>query len=305
MHAVDARLSKQEHSFMHSLLAIAWEQWIGHCWSIIRATRRLIDRVGVVATTFTGARNQSIAESMGRTMKKYQLFYWPTIQGRGEFVRLALEAAGAEYQDMARVKGESVLERPVPKTILTTPSFAPPFLRAGKLLIGQTANILLYLGAQHDLAPGSEAGRIWTHQLQLTVTDLVAEVHDTHHPVSASAYYEDQKPAAKRRSEDFLKLRLPKYLGYFEDVAKQNASKRGWLVGSRLSYIDLSMFQLIDGMQYAFPKATKRLSKKYPRLMQVHQQVPHLPRVASYLASPRRLAFSTEGIFRHYAELDR
>ena len=237
-------------------------------------------------------------------MKKYQLFYWPTIQGRGEFVRLALEAVAAPYDDVARRKGVAVLQRPVPKMPLMTPSFAPPFLRAGRLLIGQAANILLFLGQQHDLAPKSEAGRLWTHQLQLTVTDLVSEVHDTHHPVSSSTYYEDQKAAAKKRSEDFLKSRLPKYLGYFEDVAKTNGAKRGWLVGRRLSYVDLSMFQLIDGLQYAFPKATKRLTKKCPHLMQLHEEVPQLARIAAYLASSRRLPFNTEGIFRRYPELD-
>ncbi len=238
-------------------------------------------------------------------MKKYQLFYWPTIQGRGEFVRLALEAAGAPYDDVARTKGEGVLARPLPQSALVTPSFAPPFLQAGKLLIGQTANILLYLGDQHGLAPKSEAGRLWTHQLQLTVTDLVAEVHDTHHPISASAYYEDQKAAAKKRSQDFLKSRVPKYLQYFEDVAARNDARQGWLVGRRLTYLDLSMFQVIDGLQYAFPKATRRLARKFPRLMRVHDQVPHLPHLAAYLCSPRRLPFSTEGIFRHYPELDR
>jgi glutathione S-transferase len=238
-------------------------------------------------------------------MKKYQLFYWPTIQGRGEFVRLALEAGHAPYDDVARRKGVGVLERPLPKAQLMTASFAPPFLRAGKLMIGQTANILLFLGDPHDLAPKSKAGRLWTHQLQLTVTDLVSEVHDTHHPVSANAYYEEQKTAAKQRSEDFLKSRLPKFLGYFEDVAIRNDAKRGWLVGSRMTYLDLSIFQLIEGLQYAFPKATKRLVKKCPRLMQVHDQVPHLPRIAAYLSSTRRLPFSTEGIFRHYPELDR
>jgi glutathione S-transferase len=238
-------------------------------------------------------------------MKKYQLFYWPTIQGRGEFVRLALEAAGAPYEDVARDQGEGVLARPLPNSELLTPSFAPPFLRAGKMLIGQTANILLFLGDQHALAPKSEAGRLWTHQLQLTIADLVAEVHDTHHPISANAYYEDQKPAARKRSADFLSERLPKYLGYFEQVAKHNAVKQRWLVGGRMTYVDLSMFQLVDGLQYAFPKATRRLARKYPSLMRMHAEVPHLPRIAAYLASARRLAFNSQGIFRHYPELDR
>src|ERR1700674_2710503 len=144
----------------------------------------------------------------------YELYYWPEIQGRGEFVRLALEDAGAEYVDVARRRGgTSAMLKLLDDEKVKTPSFAPPFLKAGKLLIGQTANILLYLGSRHGLAPANEAGRLWAHQLQLTIADLVVEAHDTHHPIASGLYYEDQRPEAKRRAADFLTSRGPKYLG--------------------------------------------------------------------------------------------
>lgn len=230
----------------------------------------------------------------------YELFYWPTIQGRGEFVRLALEEAGAAYVDVAREPGG--MER-LMKMLKEGghPSFAPPFMKAGELTIGQTANILLFLGQHHGLAPLDEAKGLWTHQLQLTIADLVAEVHDSHHPVSSSRYYEDQKPEAKRRAASFIGERIPKYLGYFERVL----GKREWLVGEQPSYADLSMFQVIEGLRYAFPRAMAGLAKDYPGLASLRDRVAARPRIAAYLASPRRLPFNEEGIFRHYAELDR
>jgi glutathione S-transferase len=234
----------------------------------------------------------------------YQLYYWPTIQGRGEFVRLALEAAAASYQDVAREVGEKVLFSPLPAKELATPSFAPPFLRSGKLVIGQTANILFYLGTRHHIAPRNEAGRYWAHQLQLTVADLVSEMHDSHHPVASGLYYEDQKKEAKKRTSDLIKKRLPKYLGYFENVISSNQGRNGWVIGARPGYIDFSMFQLMEGLNYALPRAMKRLVRKTPRLVNLQSQVARLPRIARYLASERRVPFSTEGIFRHYPELD-
>lgn len=235
---------------------------------------------------------------------RYELYYWDGIQGRGEYVRLALEAAGADYVDVARAKGG---EARMMKLMQggPTPSFAPPFLKAGKTLIGQTANILLYLGARHGLAPKSEAGRLWTHQLQLTVADLVVEIHDTHHPVASSLYYEDQKPEAKRRAADFLARRAPRYLGYFETVLKANRAGKGrHLVGARLTYADLSLFQTMAGLRYAFPKAMMKLERKVPRVAAVHDTVAASPRIRAYLESPRRIPFNEMGIFRHYPELD-
>jgi glutathione S-transferase len=237
---------------------------------------------------------------------RYELYYWPGIPGRGEFVRLALEEAASSYVDVARrADGMERMVRLLEGERVAQPSFAPPFLRAGKLLIGQTANILFYLGGRHRLAPASEAGRLWAHQLQLTVTDFVSEIHDTHHPIASSLYYEDQRPEAKRRAADFLKRRAPKYLGYFERVLAQNPAGDRHLVGARATYPDLSLFQIVEGLRYAFPAAMRRLERKCPRLIALHDRVAARPRLKAYLASPRRLAFNEQGIFRHYPELDR
>lgn len=235
---------------------------------------------------------------------RYEFYYWP-IQGRGEFVRLALEDAGADYRDVAREPGGmsammDLLDTNGPEH----PAFAPPFLKAGRLLIGQTANILFYLGDKFDQAPKSEAGRLWVHQLQLTIADLVAEIHDSHHPIAGSLYYEDQKEEAARRAADLRTNRLPKYLGYFEALLIRQAEKGPFLTGRRATYADLSLFQIVEGLRYAFPKAAKRLEKAHPHLVQLHDKVAARPRIAAYLKSDRRLAFSEDGIFRRYPELD-
>jgi len=236
----------------------------------------------------------------------YELYYWPTIPGRGEFVRLALEDAGAEYVDVARSSaGSQALMRFLRGA--DTPAhlpFAPPFLRAGDLLIAQTANILMYLGARHGLAPRDEGGRLWANQLQLTLADLVSEAHDTHHPIASSLYYEDQKEAALQRSEDFLHNRLPKYLGYFERLLERNAPAEPYLCGRQVSYADLSMFQVLEGLHYAFPRTMRQVSPRHPKLRSLQQSVRERPRLAAYLGSARRLAFNEQGIFRHYPELE-
>jgi len=238
----------------------------------------------------------------------YELYYWPTVQGRGEFVRLALEEAGARYRDVAREGGKGAgvgaLLRFMNERNAARPPFAPPFLKSGRLVIAQTANILLFLGPRHGLAPKDERGRIWTHQLQLTVADFLVEIHDTHHPVSGNLYFEEQKKEARRRSADFLKTRAPKFLGYFERVLSRNARTDRYLVGAALTYADLSMFQIISGLCYAFPRAMARTARAYRRLFALHARVQERPRISAYLASPRRVPFSNEGIFRHYAELD-
>ncbi|HEY5167430.1 MAG TPA: glutathione S-transferase [Pseudolabrys sp.] len=235
---------------------------------------------------------------------RYQLFYWPEIQGRGEFVRLALEEAGAAYDDVARSKAG--IDRML--TMMDGgrdkhPPFAPPFLKAGSRVIGQTANILFYLGPRLKLSPRDEAGRLWLHQLQLTVTDFVKEIHDTHHPIAGSLYYEDQKAEAKQYAHYFLKDRAPKYLGYFESVLKKSGGP--YVLGRKLSYIDLSLFQLIEGLRYAFSKAMARIERKLPGVVGVRDRVAARPRIKAYLSSERRLAFNESGIFRHYPELDR
>jgi glutathione S-transferase len=233
----------------------------------------------------------------------YELYYWPEIQGRGEFVRLALEDAGAQYIDVARRRGgTSAMLKLLDDEKIKTPSFAPPFLRAGKLLIGQTANILLFLGSRHGLAPAGEAGRLWTHQLQLTIADFVLEIHDTHHPIASSLYYEDQRKEARRRTQDFLKSRAPKYLGYFEAVLERSPGK--YLVARTASYADLSLFQVVAGLRYAFPRAMARLEKRHPHVVVVHDRVRERPGIAAYLNSERRIPFNQMGIFRHYKELD-
>jgi glutathione S-transferase len=233
---------------------------------------------------------------------KYELYYWPTIQGRGEYVRLALEEAEADYADVARgVRGTAAMMKMMAQG--STPPFAPPFLKAGKLVIGQTANILLYLGARHGLAPKTEAGRLWVHQLQLTVADLVLEVHDTHHPLGPSLYYEDQRAQAKERTDEFWKERVPKYLGYFEKLLQDNGG--AYLTGRRIAYIDLSLFQIVEGLRYAFPKRMKAFERRIPGLVELHDRVAARPNIRAYLASDRRIAFNEEGIFRCYPELDK
>jgi glutathione S-transferase len=232
---------------------------------------------------------------------RYELYYWPSIQGRGEYVRLALEEAEADYTDVARgANGVAAMMKMMEAN--NTPPFAPPFLKAGQLMIGQTANILFYLGSRHGLAPKAEAGRLWLHQLQLTVTDFVTEVHDTHHPLGPSLYYEDQKAPAKKRTEEFWNERVPKYLGYFEQLSKDNGG--GYVAGRRLTYIDLSMFQLVEGLRYAFPKRMKAFERKIPGLVDLHDRVAARPNIKAYLASDRRIPFNEDGIFRHYKALD-
>jgi glutathione S-transferase len=222
---------------------------------------------------------------------RYELYYWPGIQGRGEFIRLALEDADADYVDVARrPKGMQAMAFQMKRNHV----FAPPFLRAGALVVGQTAMILHYLGPRLGLAPKGEAQRLWLHQQQLTISDWLVEVHDTHHPIGSGLYYEDQKPESRRRAGDFRASRLPKYLGYFERVERSRA----------ITYVDLSLFQMIEGLRYAFPDTMRSIERKYPKLVALHGRVAARPRLAAYLASQRRIPFNQQGIFRHYADLD-
>jgi glutathione S-transferase len=241
----------------------------------------------------------------GGEAMRYELYYWPGIQGRGEFVRLALEEADADYIDVAREKGGMKgMMRLLDAEKVARPSLAPPFLKAGRLLIGQTANILLFLGERHGLAPKDDAGRLWTHQLQLTMADLLVEAHDTHHPIASGLYYEDQKREARRRAGDFRENRLPKFLGYFEEVLAHNPRGPKHLVGARTTYADLSLFQIAEGLAYAFPRAMKRASRRVPKVMALRERIAERPRIAAYLASERRIPFNEQGLFRRYPELD-
>lgn len=229
----------------------------------------------------------------------YRLWYWPSIQGRGEFVRLPLEAAGIAYEDCARDQGAKALMANMEKHGAHRP-FAPPYLETKDGTIAQVANILLYLGEQHDLAPTGQ--RHWINQLQLTIADLVAEVHNVHHPVSISDYYHDQKPEAARAAKTMREERLPKFLSHFEDAA--TAQDGDWLTGARWCYADTSLFQIVEGLRYMFPKRMAAIEGDYPGLIALHDRVAALPGIAAYLKSARRIAFNEDGIFRHYPELD-
>jgi len=236
---------------------------------------------------------------------RYELYYWPSIQGRGEFVRLSFEEAQADYVDVCRQQGgEATMMEILESGRVKRPPFASPFLKVGRRLIAQTANILLFLGSRHGLAPEDEAGRLWALQLQLTIADLVTEVHDSHHPVASSLYYGEQRTEAKKRTADLIRHRLPKFLGYFENVLARNTRPPRFCIGRRLTYVDLSLFQLFDGLRYAYPQAISRLQKQCPALVDLHARVGQRPRIEAYLASERRLPHSEEGIFRHYPELD-
>jgi len=230
----------------------------------------------------------------------YQLYYWTGIQGRGEFVRLALEDAGADYVDVARVDGDDALQPFLDGDRKGAHPFAPPFLTSGDLVVAQVASILHFLGPRLDLVPEGEAARLQALQLQLTIADLVTEIHDSHHPIASAAYYEDQKDAATQRAADLRRHRLPKFLGYFEQVV---ARGDGHALGAH-SYVDLSLFQIVRGLDYAYPNAMQALAPKIPQLRVLEARVAERPNIAAYLASDRRLAFNTHGIFRHYPELD-
>ncbi|MBM3526901.1 MAG: glutathione S-transferase [Alphaproteobacteria bacterium] len=231
---------------------------------------------------------------------RYELYYWPEIQGRGEFVRLALEEGGADYVDVARTRGVKAMTAVMERGVRS--AYAPPILKAGRFTIAQTALILQFLGPRLGLCPRGEADRLWAHQLQLTVTDFVKEIHDTHHPISSALYYEDQKPAAKRYTEAFWRHRAPKMLGYFERVVAQSGGP--YVFGRRVCYVDLSLFQIVAGLRYAFPKRMRRLERSLPRLAALHDRVARRPRIAAYLKSERRIPFNEWGIFRRYPELD-
>ena len=238
----------------------------------------------------------------------HELFYWPGIQGRGEFVRLALEEAGAAYVDVARSKakghGVAAMTKLLNSHSEAQIPFAPPILRDGEILVSHVANILRYLAPKLGLDPREEKWRPLAEGLQLTITDVVAEAHDTHHPISHMLYYEDQKDAAKARTKAFLSERAPKYLGYFERVLAQNPAGPAYSVGGALTHVDLSLFQLLEGLRYAFPRATVDFDEKYPLVTALAASVRARPNIAAYLASDRRLPFNESGIFRHYPELD-
>ena len=232
----------------------------------------------------------------------YQLWYWPSIPGRGEFVRLPMEAAGIAYEDCARVDdGEEALLADMASRTGRIP-FAPPYLVNDGLMIAQVANILMYLGERHGVAPSNIADRLWLNELQLTIADMVAEVHNVHHPVAMLAYYDEQKAEAARAAAQFRDERMPKFLTYFEQAVDANPGD--WIIDHRWTYVDTSLFQLVEGLRYMFPKRMATLEPDYPNVVRIRDQVVSLPGIRAYLKSPRRLAFNEDGIFRHYPELD-
>ncbi len=230
----------------------------------------------------------------------YDLWYWPQIPGRGEFVRLALEAGAIPYRDRAREEGAEALMADMKKRA-DQPPFAPPYLVAGDLCIAQTASILLFLADRHGLGKQDGGQNYLAQQLQLTVADMVAEAHDVHHPVGLGLYYKDQKAEAARRAEEFRDKRMPKFLSYFERAL---AAHGPWLLGEGWTYADLSLFQLVEGLAYAFPRRMAALAKDIPLTLALRDRVKALPELADYLASDRRIPFNEQGIFRHYPELD-
>jgi glutathione S-transferase len=233
----------------------------------------------------------------------YELYYWDGLQGRGEFIRLALEEAGAAYIDQARQPdGTRTMMRLMRETKGPQRPFAPPFLTDGAVIVSHVANILFYLGPKLGLAPQDEALRHAVNALQLTITDLVSEAHDTHHPISKGLYYEDQKEEAKAYSSAFIAERIPKFLGHFTEILQHGEN---WLVGGTLSYADLSLFQVIEGLHYAFPRAMNSFATQYSALAGLRDAVRERPNIARYLASDRRIPFNESCIFRHYPELDR
>ena len=237
---------------------------------------------------------------------RYELYYQPSIQGRGEFIRLALEEAGADYVDVARDPnfGRPGIMKFLDDPSLEHPPFAPPFLKAGELLISQTANILQFLAPRLGLVADKEENRLWAHQLQLTIADWLYETGQTHHPVANVLYYEEQKDEATKRAAHFTATRIPKFAGYFERILKLNANGGDFIFGEEVSYVDLSLFQMIEGLRYAFPKTMAQVEPQHPKLVTLHDRVMARARIAAYLASPRRLAFNEQGIFRHYPELE-
>ena len=238
---------------------------------------------------------------------RYELYYWPGIPGRGEFVRLALEEAGADYVDVGNDEaagGMEAVERFLDDADAQRPPFAPPFLKAGNVVVAQVANILQFVAPRLKLVALDPAAALWTHQLQLTIADAVTEAHDVHHPIGAGEYYENQKPEARRRAKEFREQRIPKFLGYFERVLASNPRGPGHLVGARISYADLSLFHLLAGLRYAFPKAMHRIETDLPNALGLAENVAQRPNIAAYLASPRHLPFNENDVFRHYRELD-
>ncbi|KEY69018.1 hypothetical protein S7711_03320 [Stachybotrys chartarum IBT 7711] len=243
----------------------------------------------------------------------YELIYWPSAPGRGEPVRLLFEEAGVPYADTAKDAGRAVetIQGLMAAEHLgddsNPPVFAPPLLRHGDLLINQLPNILLYLAPKLGLAPAAGPAVYHLNAIVLTLLDgFVNELHETHHPIATSQYYDDQKPEAKKRSKSYREERLPRFLGYAQRLLDAKTSGDGpWLYGGSLTYADLVLFQGIHGTKYAFPKTVEKLQKsgKYDGVFALFDAVQERPNIKAYMASDRRVDYS-QGIWRYYPELE-
>ncbi|HHO51810.1 MAG TPA: glutathione S-transferase [Deltaproteobacteria bacterium] len=231
---------------------------------------------------------------------KMSLYYWPMIPGRGEFVRLVLEAAGVEYVDVGRIEGVPAVLDAVRGSLGGRPHRALPILVDGEEVLSQTPVICTYLAEAYGLAPGREH-RWGALTLLLTAMDLVTEAHDVHHPVSSRLRYEDQQPEARRAAELFVRERLPSFLAHLEGVCRDNPQS-DWMIGGRLSHVDLVVEQLLRGLEHAFPAAMA--SAPIPGLRALAAAAASLPRIAAYRASERCIPFNRDGLFRAYPELD-
>ena len=261
------------------------------------------------------------ANKKARTQPPYELLYWPEIPGRGEFIRLAFEATGTSYKDVANESKDGINAVLAAKADDLTidsdgnpPAFAPPALRIlgegkeGKtLVLYQTPAILSYLGDKLGLAGEDEVEKHWILSHTLTALDLNNEAHDTHHPVAVAKYYEDQKEEALKKATDFRENRLPKFFSFFERVLKGNDEngQGKYLVGSKLSYADTTVWHVLNGLKFAFPKELEAREKEFPTLFGTfYPSVQEQSGLKDYLSSDRRKPYSM-GIFRHYPELDR
>jgi glutathione S-transferase len=238
----------------------------------------------------------------------YDLWYWPGIQGRGEFVRVFMEAAGISYRDRARQADAQALveDMEAREDGEGFAPYAPPYLVArdgeNEFTIAHVAHILTWLTENHDLGSGDLQTDLHLIQLQLTITDVVAEAHDTHHPLGGSLYYEDQKQAAATRAKGFREERIPKYFDHFETALAVNPGP--FCRADRFGHVDTSLFQLVEGLRYAFPRRMAQIESDYPRIFACRDAVAELPGIAAYRQSERRIPFNEDGIFRHYPELD-
>jgi glutathione S-transferase len=228
-----------------------------------------------------------------------QLWYWPDIPGRGEFIRLALEAAEVDYADMAREKGAKAMLDDMASRSGIAP-LAPPYIVDGDLCIGQTAHILAVLADRHGFGAGDLPTDLQLIQLQLDVSDMVSEVHAVHHPISGALYYRDQMDAAYEAAQHFRGTRIPRYLDHFERALAEQGGP--FVLGEQWTHVDTSLFQLLEGLDYMFPNRMAELD--YPRLALCREAVMEIEGIDAYLGSERRLAFSEDGLFRHYPELD-